>query len=71
MKKLFQYAILFNAPQTKEAREAGEDPETKLLRPVDTILAKDEHEATIRVAREIPADYLDKIDRVILVIRPF
>ncbi len=36
-----------------------------------TMLAKDQNEATMRVARAIPDKYMDKVDQLDIAIRPF
>lgn len=64
--QLFQYAILFN-PDLKE----NDNREPKVIKGIETILAKNQEEATIRIAREIPEEYLNRLDEIDIVCRPF
>ena len=65
--KLFEYVLLHHAPKKKD-EERGR---THLLYGPMTIIARDEREVGIRAATEIPAAYLDKLDEVEILIRPF
>jgi len=66
-KQFFQFAVLFHP--TKEGYEKGEH--SKALVEIKTIFASDAKEAGILAAREIPAEYLDKLDQVEIAVRPF
>lgn len=66
--QLFQYAILHNPVIAEEGKV---QEKAKVIKGIDTILAKNQEEATIRIAREIPEEYLDKLDEVDIVVRPF
>lgn len=66
--KLFQYAI-FYVPTKEEIKEQKLGP--TIIKDVSSIIAKDEREVTIKVAREIPQEYVDKLDHVIIAISPF
>lgn len=66
--KLFQYAI-FYVPAEKEGKKQSEKP--VIVKDVTSILAKDERQALIKINREIPEQYLEKLDEVQVVIRPF
>lgn len=57
--KLFEYAIILH----------GTKP--KLIADVNRVLAHSEEQAIMLAAREIPEEYLDILDRVQVVIRPF
>jgi len=65
--RLFQYAIIYD-PTNDEAKE-GKKP--VLVKDVTTLLAKDEKSALILVSREIPQEYLDKLERLNIAIKPF
>lgn len=64
---LFQYAIVLQ-PKFKDD-EIVEEGEI-ILKPQYT-LAESEREVTIRAAREIPEEYMAKLDRVEVAVRPF
>jgi hypothetical protein len=63
--KLFEYCILFHP------NEKDEGVKTEKIKGIDTVLAKDEKQAAILVSREIPSNYLDQLERVDIIIRPF
>lgn len=62
--KLFEYAVLLHP----EKENSGK---TKLLKTKSMVLAKDDKQVAILVAREIPAEHLDHLDRVEIIVRPF
>lgn len=65
--KLFEYAVLFH-PVTKK----DEQPEkSKILVDVKRVLAGTDKEVAILAAREIPEEYLDKLEQVEIVVRSF
>lgn len=67
MSKLFQFAAIWT-PTTEERKEGKRE---KLVVPVSTVLANDQQTATILAGREIPKEYLDSLDQVQVVVRPF
>ena len=69
--QLFEYAVLFHPVQTKADREAGVRAKSKIIVKPTTIVAHSENEVQMLVAREIPAEYADKLDQVQVAIRPF
>jgi hypothetical protein len=69
--KLFEYAILYHAKLTKKDEEDGKQAEHKLVKPITTVLARDEREVLIMASREIPQEYTDKLNRVEVAVRPF
>jgi len=64
--RLFQYAILLHPDE-----DLDEKQKTKILKDPSTILAGDDKQAAMRIAREIPEEHLDDLDRVEILIRPF
>ena len=66
--KLYQYAI-FYTPTEEEVKDKKVGP--TIITDVKSIVASDEKEVTIRVAREIPEEYLDRLENVVIAIRPF
>jgi hypothetical protein len=69
--KLYEYAVIFNPLPTKDEKERGEKPKSKLIVDVTRVLSNDDKEAMMLAARAIPADYTDKLDRVEIALRPF
>lgn len=69
--KLFQYAILHHPLPTKEQTERGETPRSIVVKDITNTVARDEKEVLMIAAREIPEQYLDKLDRVEIALRPF
>lgn len=69
--KLFEYAAIYQPLPTKDQQERGEKPKAKLIVDVTRVLANNEKEAMMLAARDIPADYTDKLDSVEIALRPF
>lgn len=66
--KLFQYAIVLHP----EANEHGKFTEnSKMVKDPEFILAADEKQAGLLVARAIPECHIDKLDRIEVLVRPF
>jgi hypothetical protein len=68
---LFEYAVIHNPLPTKDQAERGETPKSSLIVDVKRVLANNDKEAMMLAARDIPADYTDKLDRVEIALRPF
>jgi len=66
--KLFEYAVLYH-PRKKE-KDADEKRSVLITSPT-TLLASDEKEVAILAARNIPEQYIDKLEDVEIVVRPF
>lgn len=66
--KLFEYVVLFN-PEPTEDDEKQEKPEVVV--DLNRVLAKSAEEVTIRAAREIPDEFMDRLDEVEIAVRPF
>jgi hypothetical protein len=45
--------------------------EGRLIVQPTTVLAADENQATLLAGRSIPDEYMDKLDRLTLAVRPF
>lgn len=66
--KLFEYAVIHHPRPAKK-----DDPEPKsvlLVEPKRVLVASDQ-ECAIHASREIPEAFLDKLDEVEIVVRPF
>ena len=71
MAKLFEFAVIFHPKVVRDALgNETQGPDKIISDPVFT-LAKDDKEVAMRAARAIPEDYLDKLDQVEIVVRPF
>lgn len=71
MAKLYEYAIIRNPKPTRDAQGNDTTPKATILVDITRVLAADDKEVAMRAAREIPADCLDKLDEVEVVVRPF
>jgi hypothetical protein len=65
--KVFQYCVIYSPNEA--AKKDGKKAE--LIVPVKTILANDIQQANLLVAREVPEEYLDRLDQIDVAIRPF
>lgn len=65
--KLFEYAVFYQPSEEEE--KTGIKP--KILIKPETILATEEKNALIIVSRNIPEAYLDRLNNVKVVLRPF
>lgn len=65
--KIFEYSILYHAG----ADEKKKDSFSKIIKPITAILAENEKAALILAAREIPEQYLAKLNQVEIAVRPF
>ncbi len=68
--KLFEYAALYHPKPKKVGDQDVTDPSVVIIEP-KRVVAKDPAGAGILAARDIPADYLDKLDDVEILVRPF
>lgn len=69
--KLFEYAVVHHGRVTKAQEEKGERARSLVLVDPKRFLARDEKEALLIAAREIPAEYIDRLDEIEVLIRPF
>lgn len=65
--KVFEYIVVYHP--NEKAKKAGE--KAKLVVEKQSILAQREQEAAIHAARTIPEEYLDKLEDVEIIVRPF
>lgn len=68
---LFEYAILYHPKPSKDANGNDTTPKSEIVKPVTTILATSDKQVGILAARQIPDEYLDKLDQVEIIVRPF
>jgi hypothetical protein len=65
--KLFQYVIFFE-PTEKEEEEGKK---TLLVKDVTNVLATEEKNVVMIASRAIPEEYLNKLDQINIIVRPF
>lgn len=65
--KLFQFAVIMH-PTEKELEDGKQ---SKIIVPITTVISKDVSGATLQAGRAIPEEYLDKLDRIEVAVRPF
>ena len=68
--QIFEYAVLHHPKPRKVGDETVTDP-SELVVDVTRIVSPDENAVAILAARGIPDAYLNKLDQVEIVIRPF
>jgi hypothetical protein len=66
--KLFEYAILLHPKAGKDGQTTGK---TTILTKPTTLLAKDEKQVGMLVARQIPEQYVDRLELIEVIVRPF
>jgi hypothetical protein len=69
--KLFEYAVVYHPKQTKDQLERGEHPKSVMVLPPQTMVAVSDKEVGMVAARGLPSEYVDKLDDVEILIRPF
>lgn len=71
MAQLFEFAVLYHPKETSDAQGNDTTPKDTMLVLPTAILAGSDREVGIIAARGIATEYLDKLDQVEIVIRPF
>ena len=69
--RLYEYAVIHHPKAKKDAAGNEEPVKSKLVTDVTRVLASTPEEVSILAARSIPDEYLDKIEQVEIVVRPF
>ena len=67
-KKLFEYAILLH-PKSDDKTKA--DPPSQILVHPTSVLAFSEKEASMVAATAIEAEFMDRLEEVEIIVRPF
>jgi hypothetical protein len=68
---VFEYMILYHPP-TKKDKDGNEiSLKSEIVVDLKRILAKDEQQALLMIAREIPEEYVDKLSDIEIAVRPF
>lgn len=70
MATMFEYAVILNEKRDKDGEITDE---AKIIVPVTQTLARDEDQAQMLAARAIPDALVEdgKVDRLVVVVRPF
>ena len=71
MAKLFEFAVLYHPKVVKDALGNETQGPDAIVQVPEYVLTKDDKEVAIRAARAIPDIYLDKLDQVEILVRPF
>ena len=66
--KLYEYAVILDEKRNKDD-EITED--SRIVVEPSTVLAKNDEQAQMLAARSIPDEHMKKIDRLVVVVRPF
>jgi hypothetical protein len=68
---LFEYAVLYHPKAKKDLAGNEETTKSVILTDVTRVLASGPDEVSILASRSIPEEYLDKLQQVDIVVRPF
>jgi hypothetical protein len=66
--RLFEYAVLLQPKEDKDGEVI--DKGRIIVEPV-TVLAEDQEQATLLAGRAIPEEFMDRLDRLTVAVRPF
>jgi hypothetical protein len=69
--KLYEYAVIHHPKAKKDLAGNEEVVKSKIVTEVTRILAGTPEEVSIIAARSIPEEFLDKIEQIEIVVRPF
>lgn len=65
--KIYEYAVLYHPKGKKDDLPKP----SELIVDVKRVVAADEKSVAIMAAREIPTEYVDRLDQIEIAIRPF
>ncbi len=70
--RLFQYAVLWHPKEDKQLAGGTTITEkSKIVKELTTVLAIDDKAVAILAARAIPEEYVDQLDQIEVLVRPF
>lgn len=69
--QLFNYAALYHPKPTKDQFERGEVPKSIVVIEPASMVATSAQEVNMAAAHSLPKEYVDKLDDVEIIIRPF
>jgi hypothetical protein len=67
----YEYIIVFYPIPTKDEVERGVTPKAKLLIGPEGTMASNDREAGLIAARSIPEEYVEKLEQIDVILRPF
>jgi len=67
----FEYIILYHPTVSSKEREEGVKKPSRILTDRSVMLAENAKTVGLKAARQIPEDYLECLDEVEIIIRPF
>lgn len=68
--KLFEYAILYHPKVVRDTQGNETQGPDVLVKDITSVLAGSDKEVAMRAAREIPEEYLGRLDQVEIAVRP-
>lgn len=69
--KLYEYAVLHHPKAKKDLAGNEETVKSAILTDVVRVLAGSPEEVSIMASRTIPEEFMDKLEQVEIVVRPF
>lgn len=70
-KQLFEYAVVYNPPRVVNNQGTDVTPSSVVVLEPKTVLASNDAEVRLLIGRALPEEYLDKVDDLIIRIKPF
>ena len=71
MMTLFEYIIIHRPPTTQQDRDAGKKAKPVVLVDLKRVFAEGQQQANMMAVRDIPSEFVDKLEEVDIVLRPF
>lgn len=69
--QLFEYAVLYHPKPSKAQLDAGTTPKSEVLLEPKSCLATSKDQVAILAARAVPQEFVDKLDEIEIIVRPF
>ena len=69
--KLYEFAILHHPTPTKDQNDRGETPKSVVIKMPTVAMAVSPDQVSVLAARQIPDEFIDKLEEVEIVVRPF
>lgn len=71
MAKLFEYAVIFHAKQTRDVQGNETTQPDVLVVDLTTVLANTDRQVGMIAAKQIPDEYESQLEQIEIIIRPF
>lgn len=68
---MFMYAVLWHPKEQKAGETTVPSEKSKIIKEPTWVLAPDDRTVGIIAARGIPEDYLEQLDQIEVLVRPF